>query len=95
MPGGIIYGLKPDVWGRVGPDLRAELQVNTTQGPNARGLGRSSTQSFLLHRANRNSSMHSNNNSFVEHVISMTICLDGPIMVNRDKIGNKSLSSMP
>ena len=44
VPGEIVYGLKLDVWGRVGPDLRAELQVNTTQAPNARGLGRPSTQ---------------------------------------------------
>ncbi len=31
----LAYGLKPEVWGRVGPDPRAELQVDP-----AIGLGR-------------------------------------------------------
>ena len=35
-----IYGLKPKVWGRVGPDPRAELQVDSVRGPQAQGLGR-------------------------------------------------------
>ncbi len=33
------YGLKPEVWGRVGPDPRAELQVDAARGPQAHGLG--------------------------------------------------------
>ena len=28
-----VYGLKPEVWGRVGPDPRAELQVDPARGP--------------------------------------------------------------
>ncbi len=28
----LAYGLKPEVWGRVGPDPRAELQVNLERG---------------------------------------------------------------
>ena len=35
-----VYGLKPEVWGRVGPDPRAELQVDPALGPAALGLGR-------------------------------------------------------
>ncbi len=34
------YGLKPEVWGRVGPDPWAELQVDPARGPQALGLGR-------------------------------------------------------
>ena len=34
------YGIKPEVWGRVGPDPRAELQVDPARGPQAQGLGR-------------------------------------------------------
>ncbi len=36
-----VYGLKPEVWVRVGPDPQAELQVDPAQGPQAQGLGRS------------------------------------------------------
>ena len=32
----IVYGLKPKVWGRVGPDPRAALQVDPAWGPQAR-----------------------------------------------------------
>ncbi len=35
-----VYGIKPLVWGRVGPDPRAELQVDPARGPQAQGLGR-------------------------------------------------------
>ncbi len=35
-----VYGLKPEVWGRVVPDPRAQLQVNPARGPQAQGLGR-------------------------------------------------------
>ncbi len=35
-----VYGIKPEVWGRVGPDPRAELQVDPARGPQAEGLGR-------------------------------------------------------
>ncbi len=31
----LIYGLKPEVWGRVVPDPRAELQVDPARGPQA------------------------------------------------------------
>ena len=33
----LVYGLKPEVWGRyrVGPDPRAELQVDPAQWPSA------------------------------------------------------------
>ncbi len=34
------YGIKPEVWGKVGPDPRAELQVDPARGPQAQGLGR-------------------------------------------------------
>ncbi len=37
---GYVYGIKPEVWGRVGPDPRAELQVDPARGPQAQGLGR-------------------------------------------------------
>ncbi len=33
------YGLKPEVWGRVGPDPRAELHVDPARGQQAQGLG--------------------------------------------------------
>ena len=35
-----IIGIKPLVWGRVGPDPWAELQVDRARGPQAQGLGR-------------------------------------------------------
>ena len=36
------YGLKPEVWSRVGPDPKAGLQVDSTREPQAQGLGRES-----------------------------------------------------
>ena len=40
LPDELAYGLKPEVWGRVVPDPRAELQVDPARGPQAQGLGR-------------------------------------------------------
>ena len=49
---GKAYELKPKVWGRVGPDPQAELQVDPARGPQAQGLGRP-LSTFLLHHLNR------------------------------------------
>ncbi len=40
------YGIKPEVWGRVVPDPRAELQVAPARGPLAHGLGRPGVSLF-------------------------------------------------
>ncbi len=48
----MVYGLKPEVWGRVGPDPRAELQVGAGRGPQAQGLGRPSLCVALPEQAN-------------------------------------------
>ena len=45
-----VYGLKPEVWGRVVPNLRAELQVDPARGPAAQAL---EILHFVLHRPNR------------------------------------------
>ncbi len=44
-----VYGLKPEVWGRVGPDPRAELQVDPARGPVRPG-----DLTIELNRKNRN-----------------------------------------
>ena len=43
----MVYGLKPEVWGRVVPDPQAELQVDPAQGPQAKGLGRPENSTVL------------------------------------------------
>ena len=42
------YGLKPKVWGRAGPDPRAELQVDPAPGRQAEGLGRPGNTSLCV-----------------------------------------------
>ncbi len=54
-----VYGFKPEVWGRVGPDPRAELQVDPAREPQSQGLGRPGNTSLyvaLPEQANSHSS---------------------------------------
>ncbi len=53
----LTYGLKPDVWVRVGPDLQAELQFDPTRGLQAQEVDLVFSQ-FLLHYTNRRTAIH-------------------------------------
>ncbi len=70
LPAYGVYVLKPNVWGRVGPDPWVEVQVETVRGPQACGMGKPGPLPKGLHHPNG----------------WTIVCQDGPIMANRDII---------